>query len=109
MTEVPPRLNVDISLSDGGVTVAVQGDLDLAGAPVFSTAVARIGERAPVEDVTVDLTRVEFCDSAGISALVALRQQCDGHRWPLRTIGAQPAVRRMLVDYTGLGEFLNVV
>jgi anti-sigma B factor antagonist len=108
MTQIPPHVQVDISDHDGGVTVAVQGDLDLAGAPEFSTAVARLDDRAPGQEVTVDLTGVGFCDSAGISALVALRQRCDGHRWLLRTIGAQPAVRRILVDFTGLGEFLNV-
>jgi anti-anti-sigma factor len=108
VTQVPPQLNVNIESDETDVTVAVQGDLDLAGAPAFSAAVAQIPDRGPGESVTVDLTQVAFCDSAGISALVALRQHCDRHHWSLRTVGAQPAVRRMLVQYTGLGDFLNV-
>jgi len=102
-------LSVDITSEDSGVKIGVQGDLDLAGAPAFSAAVADIPDRGPGELVTVDLTEVPFCDSAGISALVSLRQHCDGHRWLLQTVGAQPAVRRMLVHYTGLGDFLNVI
>jgi len=57
----------------------------------------------------VDVAGVDFCDSAGISALIGLRQRCDEAGWLLRVVNPQPAVRRMLVDYTGLGEYLNVV
>jgi anti-sigma B factor antagonist len=99
---------VDVADSDRGVTVALRGDLDLVTAPGFNTVIASIDGRTPGQEMTLDLSRVGFCDSVGISALVAVRQHCDSHRWLLQTVGAQPAVRRMLVDYTGLGEFLNV-
>jgi anti-anti-sigma factor len=60
-------------------------------------------------ELTVDLSGVRFCDSAGIAALVALRKQCEERGWFMRTVHPQPAVRRILVDFTGLGEYLNIL
>jgi len=58
--------------------------------------------------LTLDLTGVGFCDSSGISVLVKLRQLCDQRGWLLRTVNLQPAVRRIVVDFGGLGDYLNV-
>jgi anti-anti-sigma factor len=60
-------------------------------------------------ELTVDLSAFGFCDSACIGALVALRKQCEDEGWFMRTVHPQQAVRRILVDFTGLGEYLNVL
>ena len=59
-------------------------------------------------ELTVDMTAVGFCDSAGIGALVTLRHRCDERGWRLRVVNLQPPLRRMLVEFSGLGEYLNV-
>jgi anti-anti-sigma factor len=104
-----PYPTLAVTVHDTGVTIAMVGDLDMLGASRFSAAVDGIVDQEPGQEVTLDLSQVGFCDSVGIGALVALRKRCDQSRWPLRIIGTQPAVRRLLVDYTGLGEFLNVI
>ena len=62
----------------------------------------------PVKIVIVDLSDATFLSSIGISALVRLRQRCDKQGWVMRVVNPQPAVRRVLVDFTGLGDYLNV-
>jgi len=101
--ELVTRVTRDAS----GVTVAVEGELDLGTSPRLVAQAAVIDDQ-PGRQLTVDLSGVGFCDSAGISALLHLRQQCDHAGWVLRVVGPQPAVRRVLVDFTGLGTYLNI-
>ena len=84
------------------------GQLDLSTAGRLGEVRDLIGPEPGLE-LTVDLGSVEFCDSAGINALVGLRQRCDQVGWAMRVINPQPPVRRVLVDFTGLGGYLNVI
>lgn len=104
-------LTVDITSHSSGVTVGLSGEMDLATAGLVADRTKDLfdsGTGAGAE-LTVDLSGVQFCDSAGIAALVALRKQCEQEGWFLRTVNPQPAVRRILVDFTGLGEYLNIL
>jgi len=103
----PGGVAVELIIHDAGVTAAVTGDLDLNTSPVLLDQVGGVFEGEPSE-LTMDLTGVAFCDSAGISALIGLRQRGAERGWVLRVVNPQPAVRRMLVDFTGLGDYLNV-
>ena len=105
---VPVRATVvDITTDSGGATLRVDGDLDLASAPLLmDRAVPVLGPGGG--ELTVDLTGVGFCDSTGIGALIKLRQRCDQSGWRLRTVNLQPPVRRIVVDFGGLGDYLNV-
>jgi anti-sigma B factor antagonist len=105
------NLVVDIASHASGVTLELAGDMDLATAGLLAERTAELFQSQPDggADLTVDMSGVRFCDSAGISALVALRKQCEEHGWSLRTVHPQPAVRRILVDFTGLGDYLNIL
>jgi anti-sigma B factor antagonist len=98
---------VDVIRNSTGATLKVEGDLDLASAPLVMDRAIPIVDPGGGE-LTLDLTGVGFCDSSGISVLVKLRQLCDQRGWLLRTVNLQPAVRRILVDFGGLGDYLNV-
>jgi anti-sigma B factor antagonist len=105
---LPARATVvDLTTTSAGATLTVDGDLDLASAPVV------VDRTSPVLDarggeLTLDLTGVGFCDSTGITALIKLRQLCDQSGWRLRTVNLQAPVRRIVVDFGGLGDYLNV-
>ncbi|MFF0474832.1 STAS domain-containing protein [Streptomyces sp. NPDC004284] len=69
---VPPA-----ALSNAGHhTVRVSGDMDYKHAQQLHAMLMAAVTRAPAHcDVVVDLRNSSFCDSAGLSALLAARQQ----------------------------------
>ena len=99
---------VDVVADTEGATARVSGDLDLSTAQPFLDRTLPVPDRHPGSQLTVDLAAVSFCDSAGIAALIKLRQRCEERGWQLRTVNLQPALRRILVDFSGLGDYLNV-
>ena len=56
----------------------------------------------------IDLAGVPFCDSTGINALVRIRMHCDSTGRLLTLTNLGPEVHRVLVELTGLGQYLNV-
>lgn len=90
------------------VAVTVGGELDIV---TESALVDRIGalvdDGALVNELTLDLKRLRFCDSAGINALVQLRKVATQRGWRFALVHPQPAVRRVL-ELTGLGAYLNL-
>jgi anti-sigma B factor antagonist len=105
---VPGTLTVDVKPDATGVVVTVDGDLDMATTRILTARTDEIAADWGAE-VTLDLAGVGFCDSLGISVLVRLRQRCDERGWIFRVINVQPAVRRTLVDFSGLGDYLNII
>jgi anti-anti-sigma factor len=100
---------IAVAEDTSGVTVTLVGDLDLAGAQKLTDRTSSLLHRDERCDMTLDLAGVEFGDSAGIAAPVALRKRCAERGWNPRTINLQPAVRRIVVDFGGLGADLNVI
>jgi anti-sigma B factor antagonist len=100
-------MTVERSADSDGVTLDVEGELDLATAPtllrIATESISGDADRVMV----IVLKGVDFCDSAGISALVAIRKLCDRFGWRLRVSQPNLAVRRVL-ELTGLIQYLNV-
>ena len=90
------------------VTVTFVGDLDLAGASKLMERALPLLDREEGRQMTLDLAGVEFCDSSGITALVELHKRSAERGSQLRVVNMQPAVRRVVVDFAGLGDYLNV-
>src|SRR5262245_18385247 len=105
---LPSRATVvDITTDSAGATLSVDGDLGLSSAPLVMDRTVQVLDPRGGE-LTVDLTGVAFCDSSGITALIKVRQLCDQSGWRLSTVNLQPPVQRIVVDFGGLGEYLNV-
>jgi anti-sigma B factor antagonist len=92
------------SRSDGRVVVALQGQVDLATAPQLAQAVA--GATKQGDAVVVDLTDVDFLDSAGVRALVESAQAAASAGVAVTVTGASGWVARVL-EITGVAEFLR--
>jgi len=107
VSQTPEITAVDVVIDATGATVTVVGDLDLVSAQPFLDRALPLLDR-DAGDLTVDMTGVGFCDSSGLTALVKLRQRCAAGGWQLRTVNLQPPVQRIVVDYVGLGDYLNV-
>jgi anti-sigma B factor antagonist len=85
--------------------VSVAADVDLNTAPRLLRELTQLvadGRRALV----VDLTRVGFCDSSGLTALVRARNRLDEVGGRVTLAGATRSVARVL-DISGLAEIFG--
>jgi len=99
-------MQVVISLenTDDGTLVRVAGDLDAATRPHWEAALSAAAAADP-HAVVVDMSRVTFCDAAGLAPLVGLHSELrgSGRRLVLRSPSRQ--VRRLL-DLTRLAPVM---
>lgn len=70
----PAPFALRLSLS-AEVTVAVQGELDIATVPLFEAAVAGI-DVGSTGGIVLDLEALDFIDVGGVRAVLALRALC---------------------------------
>ncbi|MGK3201484.1 STAS domain-containing protein [Amycolatopsis sp. MEPSY49] len=89
--------------ADTGPILTVRGELDVATAPRLR---ARIGELvlAAGQLLVVDLAEVTFCDSSGISALIAARNAAEAAAASIALV-AVPARLARTFALTGLSDF----
>jgi anti-sigma B factor antagonist len=85
--------------------ISVVGDLDLATADAFEQEIATV-LGADVSGVVVDLSGVDFLDSAGINALVTSRRLADESGRTFRVDRAGGFVREVL-ELTGVWSHLS--
>jgi anti-sigma B factor antagonist len=78
----------------------------MATADELAAGALREVNRSPSE-MTINLRRVAFCDSAGINVLVRIRNACERTGTAFRVAEPQPHVR-VLLEITGVMDFLNV-
>lgn len=60
---------------DGWIVFEIQGDLDVYTAPRLSTTVSRAIEAAETTGVALDLAKVNFMDSMGLSVIVGTHRR----------------------------------
>lgn len=94
-----------VELTGNGIVV-VHGDVDLSTAPRFEAALqdAVIQHRG---DLTIDLSGVEFMDSAGMNVLVRTYKAIDGDGRSLNLVRLTPPVRRAL-EVGGIAGFARL-
>ena len=86
---------LDFTTQDlGGCTIArLGGEIDISNAERLQSLLsATIGEGS----VVIDLSRVTFMDSAGLSAMIVAYRRGQGAHHTLRLAGAKGPVRRVL-------------
>lgn len=66
----PLRVSVDAAVEGQPPVVRVSGDIDLANVARFEESIVNACGGSPT--LTVDLTAVDYCDSAAVRALFAL-------------------------------------
>jgi anti-sigma B factor antagonist len=103
----PPTLTV-VREDEGSISVVrAGGELDLATAPQLVRAIAvAAGGRRP--RVLVDLAAVEFCDSAGLRALLGAAREVEAGAGRLVVAVEPGGMVARLLEMAGLTEFLRV-
>ena len=107
-TEVDSEnFRVALHTFDGGLMVALAGEVDLAGTARFEraleAAVGGVGER-----LLIDFTELQFIDSAGLSAIVTVMAHRREAGRTLQACGIRGQVQRIL-ELAGIGERLEIV
>jgi anti-sigma B factor antagonist len=97
-----PQLAVAIRHDGDGTTVSVTGEMDLATAPSFQRQALSLFS-LPVESVTLDLAGLEFIDSSGLRALIAIRDAAEAHRVHL-ALRSVPEQARLVLAVTNLTD-----
>jgi anti-sigma B factor antagonist len=92
----------------GLVLIEVAGELDLDGAPALCAAIQDGRSPLDPDDVIVDLSRVGFCDSTGLRALMDAAREVAIAGGRLVAIVPEDGPVRRLVTLTGAEEFLGV-
>lgn len=87
--------------------VAVAGELDLASSPQLEGELDRVWGSEP-QQLVIDLRRLEFMDSTGLSIIVGAHQRMAEHGRSLTLVKGSPQVQRLL-DLTGVAERLQLV
>ncbi|WP_326699944.1 STAS domain-containing protein [Streptomyces sp. NBC_01754] len=106
MTHSTPLLLTVRHPADSLAVVTVTGELDVESAPALRTkALDLIGQGSP--HVILDMAPVEFCDSSGLNALIAIVHQARAHDGSLSLAGP-PAQLARLLDMTGVGDLMPV-
>jgi anti-sigma B factor antagonist len=84
---------VDVRPPRDGLTLVVpRGELDLATAPELASRLDDL--RVACAYVVLDLSALEFVDSAGLRVILKAREEAERHRTGLRLRAPSEAVRR---------------
>jgi anti-anti-sigma factor len=74
-----PYFDIDEQQADNRLRLKVMGELDLASVPALETRLERL--RAEKQSVLLDLSGLEFMDSAGIHLLLSVFQHAREDGW----------------------------
>jgi anti-sigma B factor antagonist len=101
------QLHIDRRLGGERIVVELEGELDMANAPLLQSAIEN-PELTAAKTVVLDLQRLTFLDSTGLRIILAAREQCwrRGQEFAV-TPGSQQVQR--LLSVTGVGEHLRTI
>jgi anti-anti-sigma factor len=101
------NLSLETSMAGRVAVVALDGELDLAGAAALEQELARL-DAEPPDAVVLDLREVGFMDSSGLRVIaVASARAADGGRRLALVPGSEQVMR--VFDITRMRERLDFV
>jgi anti-sigma B factor antagonist len=98
---------VSSHLRQGAIIIRVGGELDFRSVPVLREHLNRVWDLADTPVLIVDLTAVSFCDSVGLSELLAALQRSEATGVRLMLSGVQGVLARVL-SLTGLRNAFDI-
>ncbi|MGW9369594.1 STAS domain-containing protein [Streptomyces xanthophaeus] len=105
MAERAPREasggDVAVEILDHTVAVRPTGEIDIHTAPSLHFALTEaLAHASPAKDVVVDCSRLTFCDSSGLNALLAIRRTAQESATVIRLAFPNSQLQRLL-EMTG--------
>jgi anti-sigma B factor antagonist len=102
---VATELSINRRDEAGGVVLALSGELDVVSAPALERRL-REALSEPGAHVSLDLSDLEFVDSAGVSVLIKAKQDADSNGRTLVLARATEQVHRVFA-LVGLADWLT--
>ena len=97
-TSIPARHNFEVSGPAGEEkTLAISGRISLENLGKFLDDVERVFPRSAPQGLRVDLSGIQYLDSAGALALLNLRERAESQSIPFRFVNTAEEARRILV------------
>jgi len=93
--EARPAMSMVVTATAEVTTVAVTGDIDLAGSDRLRRRLADELELAP-HALLLDLTEVGHCSARGLSVLLETTTEARGDDVPFAIVGAAPVIRQAI-------------
>jgi anti-anti-sigma factor len=100
LTAMPDDFALRAQLRDTALEVALAGELDMSAAFKLEPELDRLLAEPDVSALVLDLGEVGFVDSAGLGALLSIRQRADDLGIGVAISSASDPVRRLL-EITG--------
>jgi anti-sigma B factor antagonist len=88
------RLRIGEREHEGSHTLLLEGELDIASAPMLQATIEEVCARRPRE-LILDMTGVEFVDSSGLNAILRGKALCEQHGCDFCLSPAQRPVARV--------------
>lgn len=102
----PPAFSARAERRNDSSLVVVSGELDLAVVDDLQAALAR--PEAQAENLVLDLRRVTFIDSSGLSVIVASHQRLRAANGRFAVVVSRPSAVHRLFELCGLTETLTI-
>ena len=102
---VLPRCEAVARHEGGSLVVALVGELDMTAALKLESAFEDLLPEDEIRRLDLDLADLVFIDSAGLGALLAIRDQADGLGIEMVLTNPSAPVRRIL-ELSGMGPVL---
>jgi len=93
---VADRLTLRSTVRESSLDVELAGELDMAAAFRLESELERLIDSPGIDGVVLDLAEISFLDSAGLGALLSLREQATRVGRDLRIDRMSEPVRRIL-------------
>lgn len=98
--------SISVDNRTGASVMSLTGELDLATAPQLTEALECLcGNDPPM--ITLDLSRLDFCDASGLSVFVATHQRQLARGGSLTLTNPNGSLRRLLAA-TGLDHYFTI-
>ena len=99
-----PESGFPVQMMEGVPVVAAPAEIDITNADGLRTALAEAARNGPGRFV-VDMTRTQFCDTAGLHALVAAHQRAQAESGQMVLVMPGAGVLRIF-EITGLDNVI---
>jgi anti-sigma B factor antagonist len=104
---VADQLRIDVRREADRVVVRLEGELDMASAPLLRDAIES-ADREASSTLVLDLEELRFIDSSGLRTILWARGRCQDHAHEFALTRGSEQVQRLLA-ISGAGEHLRVI